>query len=238
ETNSEEATANEKELNKMGITIINAEEEEYDEDKDYQELLEQLVLELGYILTLMSVKPPKWGEPDRGVDYSNDDEWDNENIETWWQPEEDCMGDQEWRNNWYNDAEEYYSPALRFFNNGVPGLGLLTSPFPNSEETLEALESDDESTQSRGVVTPSKTGHDNDKTVITQKEKDRYHEISKEKEVFMIKIENEDEQKEGIEKDLSYVLPLDRTQTLYSESDKLRQDHILDGAIWIPTYCI
>ncbi|CAG8713353.1 13383_t:CDS:2, partial [Dentiscutata heterogama] len=183
----EEATADKKELNKTEWIS--------DKDEDYQELLEQLVLESGHILTWMSVELPKWEEPDKGVDYSDDEEWDNENIKTWWQPEEDCMGNQEWRNNWYEDAEEYevfmikvengdseeetikseledYSPALRFFNNEVPGLGLLTSPFFNSEESterrfvieeyqrkleyresdLEALESDDESTQSRDVV--------------------------------------------------------------------------------------
>ncbi|CAG8751166.1 17904_t:CDS:2, partial [Racocetra persica] len=248
------------------------------------------------------------------------------NVETWWQPEEkDCKDDQEWENNWYNDTEECevfmikvensdseeetiklepedYSPALRFFNNGVPGLGLLTSPFPNPREStrrrfiieeyrreleyrelvLEVLESDDESTQSRDMVTPSETEsengkenanpktdkegddefwycHDDDETVITQEEEDGCREISEEKEVFMIKMENKDEQKEGIEvenilpgsseriltksiakrgpkKDLSCVLPPNRTRTLHSGNNKQRQDHILDRAIRIPTY--
>ncbi|CAG8684856.1 10705_t:CDS:2, partial [Dentiscutata heterogama] len=149
---------------------------------------------------------------------------------------------------------EDYSPALRFFNNGVPGLGLLTSPFPNPGESTgrrfvieeyqrkleyresvsEALESGNKSTQSRGIVTLSEMGsenckentnpktdkegddkfwysYDDDETVITQEEEDRCHEISEEKEVFMIKIENEDEQKEDIEVENIIPGPSERT---------------------------
>ncbi|CAG8658524.1 2489_t:CDS:2, partial [Dentiscutata heterogama] len=155
------------------------------------------------------------------------------------QLEEDCMSDQEWRNNWYDDAKECevfiikvensnlkeetiklepedYSPTLRFFNNRVSGLGLLLAYFLTPEK------SDDKSTQSRGVVILSETGsenckentnlktdkegddefwysHNDDETVITYKGEDGCHKINEEKEVFMIIIENEDEQKEGIE---------------------------------------
>ncbi|CAG8479483.1 13158_t:CDS:2 [Dentiscutata heterogama] len=227
----EEATADEKELNKMGVTIMNAEEEECDEDKDYQELLEQLALESGHRQTWMSVEPPKWGEPDGGVDYSDDDEWDNENIETYEvfmiKVENGDSGEET-----IKSELEDYSPAFRFFNNRVPDLGLFTSPFSNPGK--KALESDDESTQSRVVVTPSETGsenckentnletdkegdnefwysHDDDETVITQKKEDRCHEISKEKEVFMIKMKNEDEQKEGIEVENIVPGPSERT---------------------------
>ncbi|CAG8543562.1 5339_t:CDS:2 [Dentiscutata heterogama] len=126
---------------------------------------------------------------------------------------------------------EDYSPALRFFNNGVPGLGLLTSPFTNPgestgrrfiieeyrreleyrESVLEALESDDESTQSRGVVTPSETGHDDDETVTTQEGEDGCHELGEEREVFMIKVGHEDEQEIGIEAENILPEPVERT---------------------------
>ncbi|CAG8543544.1 5338_t:CDS:2 [Dentiscutata heterogama] len=94
----EEATADEKESSEMGVTSMNTEEEEYNDDdqENYQELLEQLAMESGCILTWNGVEPPKWGKQDGGVDYYDDVEWDNEDVETWLEPEE--VDDREWEN--------------------------------------------------------------------------------------------------------------------------------------------
>ncbi|CAG8523594.1 16835_t:CDS:1 [Dentiscutata heterogama] len=142
------------------------------------------------------------------------------------------------------EPEDYsMEPVSRSFNNGVLGLGLLTSLFPGPRENLErrfvikeyqreleyqelvleAIESGDElgdqnemeSEDDKENADPETEGeknkkiwqdcNDDDKTIATQEGEDGCHKVQNEREVFMVKVEDEEGQKGYIK--IEDVLP-------------------------------
>ncbi|CAG8582104.1 2742_t:CDS:2, partial [Dentiscutata heterogama] len=158
-------------------------------------LLEQLALESGCILTWDKHNPEEetWqpnnkyekNQPSLDEAYS-----DNENVETWWLPkEDDCIADQDWENNWYDDAKECKVFMIKV-KNGDSEKKLSKSTerrfviekywkeLEYRKLVLEAFESDDESTQSRDVVimreTVSENCKENTNPETDEKENDEF----------------------------------------------------------------